>query len=419
MSHNAVRYDHNWPSAVIASAHQTGVLGMRNLARRGVPVCCIDCDNSLPGFHGVYGPAYNCPNPDEDGEGWLKFMISLAGQLPDRPALIAASDQFLSAIARHATQLESIFRIGAAPMLQRHLCEKDTLYALASRHGMPIPRTERIRSERDLVDFASKAQFPCLIKPLSAREWECFPVGHPLYLQKVAVAQDSATLLAQYRQVQEVSSVLVAQEIIAGPDTDKYVYFSCYDHSGRRIANALFRELRCAPIGFGCASACEATIDEEVDMLCDHFLRQCGCRGLCELELKRDSRTGKFLMIEANPRLSGSGDAATYVGVDLCWLHYLDLIGIPVNPVTPARNSMRHIVLRRDAQAIRAQLKARSFRWHDLLRSYRPPVAFYDFDLNDFRTAFETIEHIVRVFVGPLIHRLKDWNRITSLTRTQ
>ena len=32
-------------------------------------------------------------------------------------------------------------------------------------------------------------------------------------------------------------------------------------------------------------------------------------------------------LIEANPRLSGGGDAAPYAGVDLCWIHYLDLIG--------------------------------------------------------------------------------------------
>jgi len=407
MAKNPTRYEPGWPSAVIASAHQTGVLGMRNLARRGVPVCCIDCDRSLPGFQRVYGPAYPCPNPDEESERWLTFMLALAQKLPQRPVLIPASDQFLSAIATHAERLSQAFRIGAAPELQGRLGQKASLYALAAQHGMPIPRTEQVSSEEDILKFAAAAQFPCLIKPMSAREWDCFPVGHPLHLQKVAVAKDPTAFLAQYTLVRDVSPEVVVQEVIAGHDTDKYVYFSCYDRKGNRIANALFRELRCAPIGFGCASVCETAVDDEADRLCDEFLRKCGCRGLCEIELKRDSRSGHLLMIEANPRLSGSGDAATYVGVDLCWLSYLDQIGIDVAAVTPKSRSVRHIALRRDAQAIHAHLAAGSFHWLELFRSYRPPVAFYDLDLRDFRSAIGTLDHVARVFLGPIIRRLK------------
>ena len=73
--------------------------------------------------------------------------------------------------------------------------------------------------------------------------------------------------------------------------------------------------------------------DPETDEVCDRWLRNLGYSGICEIEMKRDSRDGRVKLIEANPRLTGGGDAAPYAGVDVCWLHYLDLIGKPVTPV--------------------------------------------------------------------------------------
>ena len=92
-----VTFQRDWPAAIIAGAHRTGVVGMRNLAGRGVPVSCIDCDESLPGFRGRYGRAHACPNPDEEPEQWLAFMLALATQYATPPVLIPASDRFHTA----------------------------------------------------------------------------------------------------------------------------------------------------------------------------------------------------------------------------------------------------------------------------------------------------------------------------------
>ena len=121
----------------------------------------------------------------------------------------------------------------------------------------------------------------------------------------------------------KIDDNVILQEIIEGPDSGKRVYLSCYDVSGKRIANAMLRELRCDPLGFGPASVTEPIVDREVDEICDRWLRSLGYVGICEIEIKQDTRDGRFKLIEANPRLSGSGDAAPYAGVDLVWLHYL------------------------------------------------------------------------------------------------
>lgn len=381
----------DWPQAVVAGAFQTGVLAVRSLQRRGVRVHSFDCNSAQQGFRSVYGPAQLCPDPDRDSDGWLAFMLDLARQLGEKAALISSSDQFVSAIARHATVLSDFFILSPGIAVQSLLADKPTQYALAADHGMPMPRTQYVHSLDQVAEFASQATFPCLIKPSHFREWRRFHNGHPLLDTKVAIAENRDRLLENYRLASMASPDVIVQEIIEGPDTSKRVYLSCYDARGQRIANAMFRELRCDPFQFGPASVSEPVSDPEVDALCDRFLRRIGYVGVCEIEAKWDSRDGRPKLIEVNPRLSGGGDAAPYAGVDLCWIHYLDLIGQRVVPTKPLDRDFRHIVLRSDARAIVSYRNAGLISWGDVFRSYRPPVAFFDFDPRDWRNSAETI----------------------------
>jgi D-aspartate ligase len=388
---NPVRAEADWPPAVIAGGYRTGVLAVRGLQRRAVRTFCVDSTPENPGFRSVYGRARLCPDPDVDSDGWTRFMVDLARTIGTRPVLIPSSDRFVSALARNIEALAEHYILSPGARLQGLLADKHTQYELAARHGMPMPRTQFAACRSDVMRFSQDAMFPCLLKPHHFREWLRFPVDRPLYARKIAIARSEAELLDIYAQAAEINPHVILQEIIEGPDSAKRVFLSCYDAGGRRIANALFRELRCNPLGFGPATVTEPIDHREVDDVCDRFLRRIGYVGLCEIEMKQDSRDGQFKLIEANPRLSGSGDAAPYAGVDLCWLHYLDLIGQSVSPVGPEPRDFRHMVVRDDAIAVVAYRRAGLISWKDILQSYRPPLAFYDLDLRDWRYSAETL----------------------------
>jgi D-aspartate ligase len=402
------RAERGWPPVVIASAHHTAALLMRDLARRGVNVSCFDWDRTLPGFRTRYGRAYACPNPDDQPADWLRFMVDLARGFEQKPVLIPSADIYVSAIAAHARELENhfVFCSNAIDM-QAMLATKATLYELAARHGMATPRTEYVITEAEAARFAATANYPCLLKPLHCREWER-PMGdgHPLQWQKLVTADTPEVLLNNYRLAAEINPRVVLQEMIVGPDTAKVVYLSCYSRGGERIASCVFRELRTGPINFGCASVVEPVTDSETDTLCDQFLRSLNYSGLCEIELKRDSRDGRLLMIEANPRYSGTSDAAHYDGVDLGWIHYLDLIGRRLDYVGPNRGDFRHICLFRDLSAVNSYRRAGLETWGSILRSYRPPLAFYDLDLRDWRMNVRTAIDVARMLLYPLYRRI-------------
>jgi predicted ATP-grasp superfamily ATP-dependent carboligase len=400
---NPLRAERDWPAAVIAGAYRTGVLGVRSLLRRGVNAMCFDSDRRQSGFRSTYARARQCPDPDTNPTEWLTFMVEYAAEICGRPVLIPSADKFVSAIATHAGTLADHFIVSPGIRVQGALATKQTQYELAPRHGMPMPRTRLVKSIADVTSFANSAQFPCLLKPLHFREWQAFPDGHPLSHAKIAIAGTDVELVHAWTMASAVNVHTIAQEIIQGPDTDKRVYLACYDRTGKRIANAMFRELRCNPMMFGPASVTEPVVDEETDAICDSFLRSLGYSGICEIEMKRDARDGKVKLIEANPRLTGGGDAAPYAGVDLCWLHYLDMIGKTANAVMPDGKDFRHIDLRADVGAIFAYRRAGLIAWREVIQSYKSPRAFFDFDAHDWRYSGETIYQMARSFARELI----------------
>jgi predicted ATP-grasp superfamily ATP-dependent carboligase len=397
----------DWPPVVVAGAYLTGVVLMRDLRRRGLKACAIDSNPAQPGFRSVYGKTWLCPNPEDDPNAWVDFMIGLSQKLGGKPVLIPSADQFVLAIADCADRLDPYFvfcRSGIAT--QALLATKRKQYDIAGSHGLPVPGTAVISSVEDAAEFAKKAQFPCLLKPIHFREWQRLPAEHPLHGEKLVIGNTPDDFLEKYRLAATVSPEIVAQEIIQGPDTAKLVYLSCYAQNGERLAGLVFRQVRTAPMDFGSASIVEPVFDPEADSLSDAFLRSIGYTGLCELELKRDTRDGKVKLIEANPRYTVTSDAAVYAGVELGWLHYLDLTGKPVSAAVARSRPFRHVVLARDFACFRSYVKAGLLTRGEWMRSYLPPARFFDFDLRDWRVTLDTVVGLAKTFFYPYYRRI-------------
>jgi len=151
VDHNAAQAAPGWPPVVVAGAYQTGIVLMRNLARRGLSVSCVDCYPEQPGFKTVYGKAHLCPYPNERPAEWVRFMVDLAKDIGGRPVLIPSADHFVTAIACHAAQLQEHFvfpQSGVA--VQALLATKERQYDIAAANGFPVPRTQFIRSWEEL-----------------------------------------------------------------------------------------------------------------------------------------------------------------------------------------------------------------------------------------------------------------------------
>jgi len=402
-----LRAQGDWPPVVVASVFQTGLNLMRDLLRRGVRTVGIDCHADHEGFRSSYGKSYLCPNPDTHPAEWIAFMIDLAQKLGAKPVIIPAADIFVSALGKHVEALKEhyIFSLDSIAV-QAALATKEQQYALAAEHGLPIPRTAYIQSRADLESFASQARFPCLVKPRHQREWDALPEGNPLRGLKLFTADTPEELFTNYAHAEALRPEAVAQEIITGGDDAKYCYLSVYGAGSRRLGHTVVHELRAHPILFGSGSIVEPVRDPEIATLCDNFLRGVGYVGICEIEVKRDTRDGVVRLIEANPRYSVTADASVYAGVDIGWLHYLDLIGQPIEPAEPTRLNYRHIVLRRDIPAIPRYVERGLLTWGQVRKTYSGPLEFFDFDRRDWGPTSTTLKGCARVATGTLLRSL-------------
>jgi predicted ATP-grasp superfamily ATP-dependent carboligase len=401
------RAGRDWPPVVVASVFQTGLNLMRDLIRRGVRTVGVDYDPLNSGFRSVYGQSYLCPNPDTHPREWLEFMQSLSRQMGTRPVIICAADIFVSALGAHAEALEPYYVFSRASVaVQAALATKEQQYALAGQHGLPCPRTAYIQSLEELRDFAGLARFPCLLKPRHQREWESLPEGNRLRGRKLVTAETREQLRDYYGLVEAYRPQVVAQEIVVGPDNEKYCYLSVYASDGSRLGHCVVREYRCNPILFGSASMVEPVVDPEIDALCDAFLRKVHYVGLCEIEVKRDARDSQVKLIEVNPRFSVTGDCASYTGVEIGWLHYLDLIGKRPAPVEPTRFDFLHMVLRREVSAVPVYLDNRMVSWRELMRSYRRRMEFFDVDWHDWRVTARTLYACMKIVAVYALRKL-------------
>ena len=377
---------------------------MRDLEQKGIRVIGVDCDPQNPGFRSRYGLSFRCPNPDKEPGNWVEFMLSLAAAMGEKPVLIAAADIYVAAIGRHAQVLGEHFIFSESGcILQAALTTKERQYALAREYGLPSPQSAYIQTVEELERFCEHAQFPVLLKPRSHREWQGLPKSNPLHGVKTVSAGSREQLIAHYGKVSALVPEAVAQEEIVGPDSAKYCYLSVYARAGHRLGACVVRELRAYPLQYGCATLVEPVVDEEIDEMCNNFLLSLGFAGICEIELKRDSRSGRPLLIEVNPRFSGTGDCAKYAGVETGFLHYLDLIGQAPSPVVATRFGFRHIMLAPDLTAFPIYLSQGLIGWSQWLRSLSGPLKFYDFDLRDFSNARAAALRGAQALIGGLL----------------
>jgi predicted ATP-grasp superfamily ATP-dependent carboligase len=391
-----------WPPVVVASVYQTGLNMMRDLLEKGVRVVGVDHDLDHEGFRSAYGTSLLCPHPEAEPEAWLEFMQRLSGRWGERPVLIPAADLYVTAMGRHAEELSRCYLFSRQGVeVQARLANKPQQYALAQERGFPMPVTATVASRIAVLRVAARMRFPCLLKPSQQRDWQELPPSNLLWGRKVAVAQSMEQLLEQYNQVEPLQPEAILQEVTPGPDDSKYCYLGVYASDGVRLGFCVVREHRAYPLGFGSASLVTPVEDVEIANLCDGFLRSLNYVGICEIEVKRDARDSTVRLIEVNPRFSGTGDCARYAGLELSWLHFLDQIGLtPAANDKPAIRDIRHVTLSRDLPAIPRYLGAGLLTWRDILRSYTPPLAFFDWDLRDWRVTTSTLYGAVRAALG-------------------
>jgi D-aspartate ligase len=321
------------------------------IAAAGIP-CAVVTRPGVPSLYSRFAKA-RLPWVDfsHDTAALLDAMERLAGAGAgrDKPVLFYEEDAQLLLISRHRERLAKSFRfVIADATLVEDLLDKARFADLAQRHHLPVPQGRHfhpVAVEPDDLDLA----FPVIIKPLTRLErW-----GDTFGLRKALEVQNPDALRALWPQLLDAGVDLLAQHLIAGPETQIESYHCYVDRNGSIAGEFTGRKIRTYPIAYGHTTALEITDVDDVRQLGRAIVGRLGLTGVAKLDFKRD-QAGALHLLEINPRFTLWHHAAAVAGLNIPALVYADLTGTPRPAAARAKAGVRWCRAWKDLPAARA-----------------------------------------------------------------
>ena len=325
----------------------TGLQTARILAARGVPVVGVVANSRHWAAH-----TRSCVQVVASPLAEPRLMETLhqvSARWPGPAVLLPCTDGSVAYLSRERDLLPAGYRLPLAPdSTVSMLMDKDSFAGYAARAGLPVPRTVVVGDRGEAEAAAASLEYPCLLKPaVKSARW----LQHTQ--AKAYLAHDSRQLLSTYDKVASWSASMIAQEWVTGPESALHSCNAYFDESGRPLATFVARKVRQWPPDVGTSASGEECREDEVLRTTLDLFGSLGFHGLAYLELKRDARTGRLVIIEPNVgRPTGRSAIAELGGVELVYTAYRHALGLSLPPARTQRYvGAKWVDIRRDAQA--------------------------------------------------------------------
>lgn len=301
----AVELQTNRPSRILVTSGgwQASLACIQNLGRRRHEVYLVD--------HFEYAMAFSkyCAgfilSPTEYREGYIDFLVDLV-KTGKYDVLIPNSDRCAYICSQYQDQLKEhialalpdfkTFQIAASKMLT---------YKFALEHHIPIPKTYFPMDMDEVRKLADTDIFPCVVKvPISSAS------------NGVFYANSKSELLDIYAAKDFKGQWPVIQEYVAGD----FYGFTAVAQEGRILSYIMFRAHQEFSRG-GTPPIVYSETDPSLYELASDLIAKLSWSGPVDLDYLKVEGKG-YLLLEINPRFSGTLNLAYRLGIDLPWAYY-------------------------------------------------------------------------------------------------
>jgi D-aspartate ligase len=301
------------PAAVVDVGFVNGLAAVRSLGRAGVRTLAVDHRSSALGFRSRYAEPLLVADAQAEPARFVASIRAL-GEI----VVFPTHDGQLNLISEHLGDLQVLAPFPDWTLLQRVQSKRAQLEE-AEATGVDIPRTRYPRSAEEARAAAEDLGLPVLLKPEDH-------VGFKERFRRQSFRCETLDEVGTaYERAAEFEPMV--QELIPGGDDALYTVGSYLTRAGRPLGVFSGRKLRQTPPGVGTCRVGEAVWVQEVVDAALRLLEAFGYAGLSQVEFKRDSRDGRFKLMEINPRLFQWHGLAAACGVDLPRIAYADLTG--------------------------------------------------------------------------------------------
>lgn len=193
--------------------------------------------------------------------------------------------------------------------------DKQQLMELCKKHNLPHPRTRSITIDT-ISEVAEYVGFPAMIKP------------------NISAGSKGIVKVENIKEVEEKLPNII-QEF--GPCTlQEYVHQSGHyynvmiyrDKKGNISAHTIIKIMRFFPIKGGSSCYCQTVEHDYLLDVCKQTLELLNWVGFADFDVLEDANTGELKIIEINPRVPSSLQAAYAAGVDFAKIIIADEFGL-------------------------------------------------------------------------------------------
>ena len=263
----------------------------------------------------------------------------------EKPVLITSSDRMISFIARNREALGRKFSFNIPdPALIETLNDKKLETRRVAELGFALPETIQDLPE-DPDALAQQLRFPILFKPADYAAKTLFPA-------KNAQVRNRVELRRFYASHARALHVLLAQEVIPGPDGFSWVASCTFDGDHNMLDCGIKQKIRMKPPHFGGSTFAISANNPEVYQLTRQLGKALGFVGHAGIEFRWDQRDQTYKYIECNPRMPENVEFDEYCGLATVWNSYLVAQGHhPEETPREQREGVIFLDLRSDAGA--------------------------------------------------------------------
>ena len=339
----------NSTPALVLGLSPTGLIVIRSLGRRGIPVFGADFNRWGIGRFSKYCRYHreiSEISQQRDGNALCDALLEFARGAGSKPVLYITNDDYIELLQPYFSKLKDLFLFSTnLDGNSAKFLDKKSFYTLCRQHEVELPQTYFPESADDVRAISREIHYPGIIKPAFIHHFRNILRG-----KKVVQVFDAEQLVRNYETLAKVDKDLIIQEVVPGPDDQIFVAACYFDASSQPKATFVGRKLRQYPPRFGSACLAESLWDPEVARLSIEFLQAVRFVGLCGTEFKRDPRDGRLKMMEINPRPKLWMALTRATGVDVPYIAYQDLTGADVGPATQV-DGVKWTYLARDLQS--------------------------------------------------------------------
>jgi predicted ATP-grasp superfamily ATP-dependent carboligase len=340
-----------------------GTLGaVRSLGRTGVEVHVVaDCAGSPVGRSRFVRRLHAPPAADAGPDEIAAVLRRVAATLEHPAVLLPMDDAGAVAVGRMRAALGTDYLLpGPSPVLPEHVADKAELATVCAALDVPHPVTVAPDSAARAASAAWRLGLPVVAK--WSRPW-LLPAGSGL--RSTVLVRSPREARELYARTPEAGSPLLLQEFLPpGVDRDWFVH-GYADRSGTLVAGGTGRKLHSWPRGAGLTAVGTWADRPPLWRLTARLVAELGYRGVLDLDFRRCAGTGRYHLLDFNPRPGAQFRLFTdTAGLDVVRALHLDLTGRPLPHGEPRPGRTFVVENYAPLTALRPAPADRELAWH-------------------------------------------------------